>query len=422
MDLTAFEALLTPAGQELLAEASQQDVSESGLLHATDRLRSRYPAELVSAALTQVRLRIRAVDKFGLDGARMYFTPAGLEQSTRASVAAHRARRFADLHGPVLELCCGIAADLLARARTRSAPPAHPTSPANLGGDAGPQASSAGEGVGRADLGIELDAVTAAVARANVQAFGLGDVATVRQGDAALQDPSGFAGVFADPGRRSGRGRIFDPRAYEPPLEVLIELARRAPAGCVKVAPGIPYEAIPAGAEAEWISDGGEVKEAALWLGGLTSGVARRATMLPSGATLTPERGLGAPEVGPWRRYLYEPDGAVIRAHLVAEVARLLDGVLADPNIAYITGDRLHFTPFAKGYEIEDVLPFSLKRLRSELRRRDVGTLTIKKRGSAVDVERLRRELRPTGSERMTVVLTRVGEAPFALLCHPVDQ
>ncbi|MBG6086484.1 THUMP-like domain-containing protein [Actinomadura viridis] len=431
MDIQAFRDLRTPAGQQALEAAARSDVTENALLATASRLREEYPAELVSAALTQIRLRARARAKFGTDAAAMYFTQAGLEQSTRASVAAHRARRFAaylgasgngagpslDVHR-VLELGCGIGADLIARAR----------------------AGCQGEGV-------ELDPLTAEVARANVAAFGLEDLASVRVGDATGEDPRGYAALFADPGRRTARGRVFDPRSYEPPLDTVLAMARSVPAACVKVAPGIPYEAlwdapgpehgVPASAggplEAEWISVGGEVKEAALWLGGLAGDAARRATLIPSGPgevrTLTPEPGLGDPPVGDWGRFLYEPDGAVIRAHLVAEVAARVGGRLADPRIAYITSDALEPTPFAAAYEIEDVLPFSVKRLRGELRRRGVGTLTIKKRGSAVDPERLRHDLgfgrrasgraAGGGAAALTLVLTRVGRAPVALLTTP---
>jgi hypothetical protein len=66
------------------------------------------------------------------------------------------------------------------------------------------------------------------------------------------------------------------------------------------------------------------------------------------------------------------------------------------------------------------VLPFGLKRLRSALRARGAGRITIAKRGSAVDVERLRRDLKPAGDAELTVVLTRVAGAPTALLCTPV--
>jgi SAM-dependent methyltransferase len=399
VDIAAFEGLLTPGGQALLGEVGAADVSERALLATASRLRARHPPELVGAALTQVRLRLRARAKFGAEAGRMYFTPAGLEQATRASVARHRARRFAAHLGgrsdTVLDLGCGIGGDLVARGRA-----------------------------GCHGLGVDLDPLTAAVAGANLRAFGLEGSVSVRAGDAIAQDPRGHAAVFADPGRRTSRGRVFDPEAYEPPLTTVLGLAHVALAGCVKVAPGIPHDAVPPGAEAEWISDGGEVKEAALWLGGLSGArpgtTLRRATVLREGAepvTMTADPRPAPPPVTGWRRYLYEPDGAVVRAHLVGEVAATLDGSLADPRIAYITSDTLRATPFARAYEIHDVLPFSAKRLRAELRQRDVGTLTIKKRGFAADIERLRRDLRPAGSRECVVVLTRVGDAPVALIC-----
>jgi SAM-dependent methyltransferase len=400
MDLAGLRALLTPTGQAVLADAAGADLSEQGLLATAARLRRRHPAELVAAALTQLRLRARAIDKFGPDAARMYFTSDGLEQATRASVATHRARRYARCQ-PTLDLCSGIGGDLIARART-----------------------------GCRSAGVDHDPLTVAVAQANLGALGLSDTATVRRGDATQADPRGYAALFADPGRRTARGRVFDPKAYLPPLDTLLDLAMRAPGACVKVAPGIPHEVIPRGAESEWISAGGEVKEAAIWLGALAGRAERRATLLPAGlpagtdpsgaATIVADPGLGAPPVGPWRRYLYEPDGAVIRAHLVAEVAADVAGNLVDARIAYITADTLKSTPFATTYEIDDVMPFSVKRLRSVLRERHVGTLTIKKRGSAVDIERLRRDLRLHGPEQATVVLTRVGTSPVALICRPV--
>ncbi len=330
----------------------------------------------------------------------MYFTQAGLEQATRASVAAHRAQRFAThLDGAhVLELGCGIGADLISRGR------------AGLTGE-----------------GVELDPLTAEVAQANVAAFGLD--ASVRVGDATKAAVDGFDAVFADPGRRTARGRVFDPRSYEPPLDIVLDLAGEVPAACVKVAPGIPHEAVPDGAEAEWVSVHGDVGGGPL--AGFAGGdVGRRATLLSSDTdpevwTLTPQ-GSDVPDVRAWGRYLYEPDGAVIRAHLVGEVAALVGGGLADSHIAYITSDRLCPTPFASAYEVEDVLPFSVKRLKAELRRREVGVLTVKKRGSAVDVDRLRRDLGfggrkgGRGGAELTLVVTRVGQDPVALLTRPV--
>ncbi len=392
--LTVFAALRTPRGTALLDELRDHDPARE--LATATRLRRDHPASLVSAALGQARLRQRAVAKFGADDAyRMFFTPDGVEQATRTSVAAHRAERFARLGGvrSVADLCCGIGGDAIALARR-----------------------------GISVLAVDRDPLTAVVARANAEALGLQDRIEVRCADVTEIDTSAYDAVFVDPARRGGRGRIFDPEAYSPPLSWATEAALRAPRAALKIAPGIPHEAIGPHAEAEWISDGGDVKEAVLWFGqGIEPGTFR-ATLLPSGAALTATAPLPAPPVGPVGRYLYEPDGAVIRAHLVAAVVARCGGRLIDETIAYVTSDEPHPSPYATGYEITDQLPFHMKRLKALLRERRIGVLTVKKRGSAVEPEELRRKMKLQGPHAATVFLTRVAGAPTMLIGQPLKR
>nr|WP_233521379.1 methyltransferase domain-containing protein [Streptomyces triticagri] len=387
-DLDSFAALLTDEGAGLLAEL--RDHAAADELALATRLRRDHPAELVSAALGQARLRQRAAAKFGAeDAARMYFTPNGVEQATRTTVAEHRARRFAELGtGSVADLCCGIGGDAIALARA-----------------------------GIRVLAVDRDPLTCAVAQANAEALGLAELIEVRCDDVTAVDTGAWDAVFVDPARRGGRGRIFDPEAYSPPLSWAIDAARRARCAALKIAPGVPHELVPAEAEAEWISDGGEVKEAVFWFG--TTPGAVRATLLPSGDALA-GTGLPNPPVRPVGRYLYEPGGAVVRAHLVAEVAASVGGGLIDPMIAYVTSDALHATPFATAYEITDQLPFNVKRLKALLRERAVGVLTVKKRGSPMEPEELRRRMKLKGPNAATVFLTRVEDAPTMLVGRPV--
>jgi SAM-dependent methyltransferase len=381
--------LLTPEGRALLDDV--RGTAPADELAVATRLRRAHPAELVSAALGQARLRQRAAAKFGAqDAERMFFTPNGVEQSTRASVAAYRAERLRALGvTSVADLCCGIGGDAIALARA-----------------------------GIRVLAVDRDPLTAAAARANADALGLAGLIDVREADVTEVDTAGYDAVFVDPARRGGRGRIFDPEAYSPPLSWAVQTALKAPHAALKVAPGIPHEAVPAQAEAEWVSDGGDVKEAVLWFG--TAPGAVRATLLPGPRTLL-GRGLPDPEVRSVGRYLYEPDGAVIRAHLVAEVAQEVEGGLVDPTIAYVTSDSLLVTPYATAYEITDRLPFNVKKLKALLREREVGILTVKKRGSAVEPEELRRKALPKqhGPHSATVFLTRVAGAPTMLIGAP---
>jgi SAM-dependent methyltransferase len=395
VDLDAFLRLLTPAGRRALDEAVELVETGADQVRAASTMRRSHDAALTAAALTQAALRRRAEAKFGADARRMFFTPDGLEQATRPPVADRRAARVAALGAPVAvaDVCCGIGGDLIALARAGCAVDA-----------------------------VDRDPLTAAVARANADALGLTGV-RVRTGAAEDVDPGAYQVLFADPARRRAGGRVFDPAAYSPPWPVVLDLAGRAPAGCVKAAPGLPHELVPDRAEVEWVSFAGEVKEAALWLGRLAPALApgarirRRATSLPSGETLAADGEPTRAAAGPIGDYLYEPDGAAIRAGLVAEVAELVGGRLLDPMIAYITGDRRVETPWASCYAVREMMPFSVKRLRAALRARGVGEVTIKKRGSAVDVERLRRDLRPSGDESAVVVLTRIGDKPYAVIC-----
>jgi SAM-dependent methyltransferase len=389
VDLDAFRWLLTDAGRRLLVRATDVYVEHAGdPVRTTAALRRTAGAEQTAAALTQVSLRERAAAKFGADARRMYFTPEGLEQATRARVATHRAARVA-LAGPgsVLDAGCGVGGDLTALART-----------------------------GLTVAGVDRDELRVEVARANLAALGLGGAVQV----ASVEDLDlrGFGVVFADPARRNARGRVFDVDGWSPPWPFVLDLLRRP--SCVKVAPGIPHSLVPDGAEAEWVSDGGEVKEAALWSPGLAS-ARRRATVIRGAglATLT-DQDDAASDVRPVGRFLFEPDGAVIRAGLVTAVASGVGGGLVDEHIAYVTGDQPFTTPFARSYEVLEELPYKEKPLRAALRARGVGRLTIKKRGVDVVPEELRKRLSLAGDAEATLVMTRVAGKGTALLVHPL--
>ena len=391
VDLEAFRWLLTPPGQSLLDRATAVLAQHPGdPVRAAAALRGPgVPAAGAAAALTQAELRSHAASKLGPDdAARMYFTRDGLEQATRARVARHRAARVS-LARPdsVLDLGCGIGGDLVAVARA-----------------------------GLVVAGVDSDELRVEVARANLAALGLGGA--VRVASATAVDLAPFGLVFADPARRTARGRVFDVDGWSPPWSfVLTLLARRS---CVKVAPGVPHSLVPERVEAEWVSDGGDVKEAVLWSPALAT-VGRRATVLRAAglATLTDEDP-STSEVRAVGKYLYEPDGAVIRAGLVGAVAAGVDGGLVDEHIAYVTADAAYSSPFARGYEVVEELPFKEKALRAALRERGVGRLTIKKRGVQVSPDELRKRLALSGTEEATVVMTRVAGRGTALLVRPL--
>jgi hypothetical protein len=177
---------------------------------------------------------------------------------------------------------------------------------------------------------------------------------------------------------------------------------------------------VPPEVEAEFVSDDGEVKEAVLWSPQLAT-ARRRATVIRGHglATLTEEDDPGEQHLRGVGRFLYEPDGAVIRAGLVTAVVAGVDGGLVDEHIAYVTGDHAFTSPFARSYEVLEELPYQERSLRAALRERGIGRLAIKKRGVEVSPEQLRRRLALSGDEEGTLVLTRVAGKGTALLVRP---
>jgi hypothetical protein len=393
VDLESFEWLLTDDGQRLLTEAAHVYADAEGdVVRAAQRVRRTEPDHSrAAAALTTVQLRVKAVPKFGADAVRMYFTPDALEQATRARVADHRAARLkAAAPASVIDLGCSIGGDLVATSRA-----------------------------GLTAAGVDVDPIRVAMARANLAALGL--PGAVQVADATTIDTSGFGVAFLDPARRTGAGRSFNVEDWLPSWSFVTSLLHRP--AVVKLAPGLPHDLIPDRVEAEWVSDGGEVKEAVLWSDYLAT-CRRRATVIGPGGLASledsddPYHGRDRP-VRDLGRYLYEPDGAVIRAGLVTAVAAGVDGGLVDEHIAYVTSDASFRTPFAHGYEVLEVLPYREKLLKAALRERGIGTLTIKKRGVDVVPEQLRKRLQLSGDSTATLVLTRIKGAGAALLVRP---
>lgn len=396
MDSSALEKVLSPMGWQLLNGLPPYD-EESSLALGEKMRKKGIDPELAAGVLTQSRLRAKAHTKFGEFASGMLFTQAGLEQATRLSVAALHAQRFrAAGIRHVADLTSGIGADAMAMA--------------SLGLDV---------------LAIDKDEATAAIATVNLRHFP--SVKVVHADSLTYSLPDSVDGLWADPARRSGNKRVFNPKAFTPPLDDILALRDSYPALGMKLAPGIPHEALPDNAETQWISANGTVVEAAVWCGPLANNdITRSALILSPGgdrpSTLITDADpshreqVPAGEVGKW---VHEPDGAVIRAGLVGAVAAEVSGHLLDESIAYVTTDEDATSPASTRYRVDDVFPFNLKKLRSYLRQRDVGTITIKKRGTAITPEELRKKLALNGSEAATIILTRIAGAQHVLMVSP---
>ncbi len=386
MRLEDFHFLLTEEGQRYLAELGESPVSADSHLRLATKLREQLGSERAHAILETVMLRHKAREKFS-QAEKMYFTRVGLQQATAEVVSDYRSRRYKESgFGHIADLGCGIGGDALSLTSQQTV------------------------------TGVDWRPLHLAMAQENVRAYDHSERFHALQADLLELSPLPVDALFADPGRRDEYGhRINSVYRYRPPLNFLEHWRERVPNQGVKISPAVDYDELPPDAEVEFISFKGTVREAVLWFGGLRSGAGRRATILPGRHTLTDEPVSNIPVIKP-RAYLYEPDGAVIRAHLVQQLAHHIGASKIDPDIAYLTADRAQPTPFARCFVLDDVFPFQLKKLRHYLRQRNVGKVTIKKRGSPLDPDTLRHRLRLRGDEHRFIFLTHVLGEPVVLI------
>lgn len=389
MDLATLAHLRTPAGAAALHAAASLNPTEARFLPCLTALQKQFDPPLAKAALETVILRAQAHAKFSRAEA-MFFQREALEQASGEVVSTYRAARYTPFHH-VLDVCCG------------------------LGGD----------GIGLAGAVpaltvLDHDPLRLALAEANLAAYGRH--AHTRLADVAAAPLPPAEALWFDPARRAAGRRTYHLHDYQPPLTLLAAWrAHTAPIG-VKLSPGLDVAELGAFVappfELEFISYQGDLKEAVLWLGALAGATARRATRLDSAGrahTLTAAQ-VPPPTVRPPSAYLLEPDPAILRAGLVTVLAEHLNAHQLDPDIAYLSTATRPHSPWVTAYTIEAAMPFNLKRLRAYLRERQVGEVTVKKRGSPLEPEAVRAQLKLRGPNTATVCLTHVNGQHTALL------
>ena len=322
----------------------------------------------------------------------MYFVREALEQASGAATAAYHARRLVAAGvSEVTDLGGGIGGDALAFAR------------------AGLQVTM-----------YERDPIRARFAKENVEISGFSDLVQVVAEDVTASQVMAEA-LWLDPARRRDSRRVSDPEEYSPPLSYLHTLTAKTIG--VKLSPGVDHSlAETFEAELEFLSEGGECREALLWKGNAQTGDKLCATVLMGGATHTLSGSADRPGSGELRStgsVLYEPDPAVIRAHLVGSLAGQLDAGPMDFHIAYLLADSFQQTPFATGYTVLEQLAYNPKRLQAALTARNAGRLIVKKRGFPLEPDAVRKLFKLRGTEEITLILARVGSGHQAFLCVP---
>ncbi|MCB8933704.1 MAG: hypothetical protein M9921_07345 [Fimbriimonadaceae bacterium] len=338
-----------------------------------ERVAAATSPEAARWAFTQWELRKRGSAKFGQAG-EMLFVREALEQATHEALAAYHASRFPQGE-LVADLTCGIGADLVALAARGPA------------------------------VGFELDAERAACARHNLAVHGLS--AEVHEQDSFGAEWS-WEYAAADPARRAGGRRLRDPEAFEPDPRSLAERMGALRLGMLKLSPMLADTYLESlGGALEFVSFGGECREALVWLGQLAT-PGRWAVLVESGERLAagePPFPVDGPDA-----VVCEADPAAIRAHALGTLCEQHALTPLGDSNGYLTGASPPDSPWLRSYRVLARGAWDLKALRSLLAERRCRTPEIKVRGCPIDVEKTRRSLRADGSEPAVVLSYPVGK------------
>lgn len=247
--------------------------------------------------------------------------------------------------------------------------------------------------------------------RHNLEVYGLSERVELVCGD-GLEQFEGVKSLYADPARREGGTRQW--RNFDPDPQTL--WTRPVPV-CLKLAPGLDEESLPAGVDLDYVSHQGVCKEAVLWSHPRQSGRVQ-GWLYASGQWLQCERAQPPPlaelRVGDW---VHEPDPAAIRsqAWLPAEGRRI------DETLALLVTPAGVRSPWTNAFEVLEIGDADVKNLKKLQARYDFHPLEIKKRGFDVEPEALRKKL-PRGARGGpgTILLTRVAGRHRAVVCRRV--
>ena len=351
------------------------------------KLRRRYDAALVRAAIVVQEARTKAEGKLP-NACQLWLTRVGLEQSTAWEVAQHKARRFPEGQH-VLDLCSGIGVDtaaLLSRGSVTS---------------------------------VDVDPAMALRCQWNIETWM--ECNAVNAGGAWQQDTTDVLGlnlseklVHLDPDRRKGRDRPAKRlEHYHPDLQGMQQLVQTAGGGALKLGPASNFMQKFPQSEIELISQNGECREATVWFGSLAGEKSFRATVLPSGESISADPlDAWCPTTDTFSDYILDPDPAVVRSGLLDTVGEIHSLKRLDKEDEYLTGAKIPDTAFVQGFAIEAVLGNNPRELKRFLRANPGRDYEIKCRHLSVNANTVRRQLpRGDGPIKVLFYVRRAGKA-----------
>lgn len=344
-----------------------------------ERLSERFGVGTTQWAFSQWQLRRRGREKF-VRADRMLFVREALEQASHERVAAYHASLFPS-GARVMDMTAGIGGDMLALAARCGA------------------------------VGYELDPERACCLRWNLSISGLS--AEVCEGDSVAALGS-YDYVFADPARRVGGKRTLRVEEFTPdPIRIAHEMAQRR-LGVIKLSPLVPDETLVSlGGKLEFVSWKGECREVLVHCGA-DAEAGRWAVQLDSNSRL--ESSHDPRITNDPGEFIFEADPAAVRAHALGSLATKHQLEALGSSTGYLTGHEATVSPWLTAYRNLVRLPFDIKKISDELKRRNARAEAVKVKGANVRPAEILAKLPRKGEESVFVAIYLQGGKPRVLV------
>jgi len=359
----------------------------------------------IERLLEEVHLHVKGKKKFPR-ASQMKFSREGLAQASSKYVAEYRTWKMRQQLGEIhksLDVGGGIGGDTIAMALRWKV------------------------------ISVERNPITMEMLKHNVQVYNVvknvdfihGDILILLDDVEFQQKLEDVDCIFFDPSRRSDEKRTVKIEEYDPPLSLVEKLLNFSQNVCVKIAPGVDLSRIKYDCDIEVISYKGEVKEVVLWFGKFKTSPDKSvilATKLPEKITwIQKQKRYNVPVSEPMD-FIYEPDPAFIKAHLISDIAEIHNLSQLHKKVAYLTGNVFIKSPILKCYHVLSYESLDYSLINKKLNILNIGTVDLKSRGISVDLKNVHKLIRGNGRKKGLLIFTKVLNKPSGIICEYVSK
>lgn len=350
------------------------------------------------ALVSQIKLRRKAVGKFS-KSEEMFFTSLSLEQATSELIAHHLAKRFKP-EWTVADLGCGLGANTIFLASSV-----------------------------KKVIAVDLDDFKIECAKHNAAVYGVNNKIEFRVGDANDNIDSDVDAFFLDPARnRDGATKTRSLLNSSPALlDILPKLFQVTKNVAVKISPAFDYEELallPEQPEVEIISEDNNCKVAMLWFGDFEKAHRQATCFFKDTIYNITGDGLEKAAISNLKAYLYEPNKAISKAHLVNKLANEFALAKIDFNSTYLTSDKLivdNYVGAMRRFKVIESGDFSVKKLQKALKIRKINQTEIIVKNLKITADDLRARLKLKEGGQNLVILLNILEKKTYIIVEKID-